>query len=220
MSSPSLEVPQFDRKVYPAIDASNYPAYVVTLATLGEHNQRPYKGAEKPPAKELLLQFEVIGQSIETEEGDELPKLLTDRVKFIGGDNAKLTKYLKAIDPTGEDTTNHTNVTGLTGKLCSIEVSKNESTKNPGTFVNYINGVSGKPNIPGWVAPEIRSTPAVFNFYEPDWETYQKLPKWVQRVMTEANDFEGSKLQALIAENETKTEAPAGNPEGNLPHQV
>jgi hypothetical protein len=155
------------------------------------------------------------GDPVENQEGEAFPKTLNQRMKFVGGDMSKLTKLLKSVDPTGEKTKNHINATGIIGSLCQVDVIKKDKPNSPGELTNYVGSVSGKPNIPGWEPSPIRSELVFFDFYNPDYESFLKLPKWVQNVCKKALDFPGSALEALLAENEVKAEA-----EGEVAHRI
>lgn len=203
----TLATPEFkQRTVYPALDAGPYPAYLASMVVTGKQKQRPYKGQEKEDAVDLVFGFEIIGHSIaiERDDGTEetLPKIISEVVKFIGGDKAKLTKIREGIDPTGLISKEGKELHNLLGEVCQPTLTKTQSKQDPEVFSNYVDSVSGKPNIPGWEAPAMRLEPLLFNFYEPDWDTFLKLPRWVQNKCKEATDFDGSELAKLVAANE------------------
>ena len=218
----SLAVPSRESKFnVPIIDAGNYQAYLVTLATLGLQEQE-YQGEVKDPAVNVLFQFEVIGQSIEDKEtGEELPRVFSKTVKFMGGEKANLTKILNAVDPGLKATNGGQNLEGLLGKLCSLEVVKKEVQGKPGEYRNYAGPVGGKPNFPGdYQFPERRSETLVFSFDEPEWDAYLALPFWAKRDCKKALNFPDSALQRLIAANETQEGTGDSQPTSTLQHAV
>jgi hypothetical protein len=47
-------------------------------------------------------------------------------------------------------------------------------------------------------APQLQNDPRVFDFYNPDMETYEKLPNWIKEYMSGALDFKGSALDRIL----------------------
>ena len=183
-----LKPQKFEKKSFPPLDAGSRPAYIVGLAAIGTQLQRPYRNDPKSPAQEILFQFEIAGETIETDDGDELPRIISNRILFSGGDNSNLTKTMRALDPTGEKTDGHSNVTGLIGVLCNVELTKTEKKDKSG-FVNYVKGVSPFPRLNGYTPPECLSEPVTFSFYNPVFEDYEKFPVWIKKVMKESAEM-------------------------------
>lgn len=229
---PGLAAPTFKKSPPPpALDAGPRPAYVVTMATVGVQQQRPYKGKEKDPAEDIILAFEIAGETVEytfhndgEEQTETLPRIVSNDYRFFGGETSGLTKVRKAIDPSGEKTEEGKRIDKLLGEFCQVTLNKVES-KNDGHFRNYIQGVSGPPNLPGgtpWTPPERQQDLVLFVFDEPDWESFLKLPRWIQQKCKSALNYEGSPLHKLVEVNEqvASEESTLEEPQQNLPHEV
>lgn len=198
----------------PALDSGTRPAYCSGVAMLGLFPQS-YMGQDKDPAKELIFFFEIMGEEVERDDGEIYPRILSKRCKYVGGERANYTKISKALDPTGDlvDPAN------FVGQICQIEVEKKEKNGAPGEFTNKINTVIGKPMMQGWNPQPQLSDGFSYNFYDPTYEEYSKLPRWAQGVVKENMDYPGSAMEKLIIENETQTESSEPT-DGDMPHPV
>ncbi len=106
---------------------------------------------------------------------------------------AKSTKRLNALDPS--------NVTDgdfsqLIGSPCYVTIVQNP--KADGRVFEKIENVAAARARDAATLPELVNKPVVFSLDEPDFEAFEMLPKWVQKLITENLNYEGSDLQAYI----------------------
>lgn len=179
----------------PALEPENYMARLVQVIDLGVQNQRPYQGQEKPPAQEIMLTYELGGEFMPDDDGnpDETrPRWLSERMPMhnLKADKAKSTKRYMALDPKmahGGD------FSQLLGKACLVAVVNNEKD---GRVYNNIGGVT-QP-LKGVPVPELVNTPVAFDFDDPDLDVFLSMPDWIQGIIKDALNYNGSKLQALV----------------------
>ena len=82
-------------------------ARLVSVIEIGNHPQRPYNGQEKPPAPEVIFQFELLGKkhrkeiTVKDEAGSETKKvvypIITERMAIKAGPRAAYIKLLEAL---------------------------------------------------------------------------------------------------------------------------
>ena len=82
-------------------------ARLVSVIEIGNHPQRPYNGQEKPPAPEVIFQFELLGKKhrkeikVKDEKGTEITKvvypIITERMAIKAGPRAAYIKLLEAL---------------------------------------------------------------------------------------------------------------------------
>ena len=82
-------------------------ARLVSVIEIGNHAQRPYNGQEKPPAPEVIFQFELLGKkhrkeiTVKDEAGSETKKvvypIITERMAIKAGPRAAYIKLLEAL---------------------------------------------------------------------------------------------------------------------------
>jgi len=82
-------------------------ARLVSVIEIGNHAQRPYNGQEKPPAPEVIFQFELISKkhrkeiTVNYEAGNETKKvvypIITERMAIKAGPRAAYIKMLEAL---------------------------------------------------------------------------------------------------------------------------
>ena len=81
-----------------------YDARLVYVADLGLQ-ERSYKGDTKPPAQQVSLGFEIIGETVEYEDGTVKPRILRCMPFYIYhemSDKGKEYQYYKIFDPDAE----------------------------------------------------------------------------------------------------------------------
>lgn len=183
----------------PAMEPGTYPARLVLVVGLGLQKQRPFKGEEKSPKEELLTVYEFLDEFLVDEDGNEVedkPRWLTDRFPFynLSSELAKSTKRYVALDP---NLKHDGDWSQLIGTPCMVTISKDEG--NNGRVYNNITNVSTMRSKEAVNAPELVNEPLVFDPDEPDLEVFNKLPNWIQEVIKEGLEFEGSKLDVLLS---------------------
>ena len=82
-------------------------ARLVSVIEIGNHPQRPYNGQEKPPAPEVIFQFELLGKKhrkeieVTGEDGTKTKKvvypIITERMAIKAGPRAAYIKLLEAL---------------------------------------------------------------------------------------------------------------------------
>lgn len=197
----------------PALEPGTYPARLVIVASLGLQKQRPFKGEEKDPKEELLTIYELLDEFLLDEEGNEQedkPRWLTDRFPFynLGSERATSTKRYVALDPTLEHDGDWSE---LVGTPCMLTISKDEGKE--GKVYNNITAVSTMRAKEAGKAAGLVHEPLVFDIDDPNLDVFGKLPEWVQNVIKDGLEFEGSKLDKMLqggsnehTEHDTETE--------------
>lgn len=186
-----------------ALEPGNYPARLVQVLDLGIQAQRPYKGEEKDPIQEIMLTYELTEEFLLNDEGepDETkPRWLSERVPLynLKADKAKSTKRYLALDPKQDHGGDWTE---LLGAACLVNIVNNERN---GTTYNNVGAISAP--IKGMAVREPVNEPRFFDMDDPDMETFENLPDWVQGVIKESLSFPGSRLDGLL--NGEQTEQP------------
>lgn len=186
----------------PPMEPGSYPARLVQLIVLGIQKERPFKGEEKAPRLNVYLTYEFLDEFLKDEAGNDLedkPRWLSEQIPFLslGADKAKSTKRYFALDP---DDKADGDWSQLLGAPCMVTVV-NEADKRPGIDRIYdkISAVSAMRPKEAAKAPELKNAVKVFDFYDPDLAVFDALPDWLQDKIKSAVDYEGSKLEKLLA---------------------
>lgn len=200
MSLNANKVKSTGGKTIPLMESDTYPARVVQVLDLGLQKQRPYKGEDKKPQYELNVTYEFTGEFLQDEDGNDLedkPRWLSERFPFypLSADKAKSTKRYNAIDPDGK-------VKGdwekLVGAPCNVTVVESKPNAEGRTFNNIgaVSALSAKKaeKLGGLVNP-----PKVFSLDDPDMEVFMSLPEWLQDLIKNNLEYEGSKLEKAVA---------------------
>ena len=115
-------------------------ARFVSYIEIGKHQQKAYQGKAKPPAYEVILQFELLGKKhkreVEVEEnGETVTKtyypIVTERLPLKYGDRSNFTKLLQAMDYGRGN--NHMAL--MLGEAFIVKVINNEVQKDGNTRV-------------------------------------------------------------------------------------
>lgn len=197
------------------IDIGNYLGRVVQVLDMGLQAQRPYQGKEKPPARELMLTYELGAEFLKDEDGNDRP----DKPRWISEDFplrnltqelAKSTKRAAALDPKGELVGDFALMTNLP---CTVTVTQNPNKKDPTVVYNNVGNVT--PAMKGIPIPELVNPPKVFDLDEPSLEVFGSLPEWLQKKIKGNLEYNGSLLQRKLEGGEAaapEQEAPAEEP--------
>jgi hypothetical protein len=199
----STRVPQ------PNIEVGSHAARLVQVIDLGLQPQKPYKGTVKEPVDMLYVTYELSHVFMLNEKGEEEP----DRPRWISedfafyslkADKAKSTERYNALDAKKEYNGDWTK---LVGAPCNVLVVHNP---RDGKVYDNVGSVSPAVKLPGYVQPDLKNPPLVFDLSAPDLEVFNKLPEFLQLRIKGNLNYQGSKLQALLGEAAT---APATNNE-------
>jgi hypothetical protein len=177
------------------LEPDNYMARVVQVIDLGVQPQRPYKGKEKPPAREIMLTYELGTEFMTDDEGnidEDRPRWLSETMPLhnLKADRAKSTHRYTALDPKGQ---HGGDFAALVNTPCLVAVVNNEKD---GRVYNNIGGVT-QP-LKGVPVPELKNPTKTFDTEEPDMEVFESLPDWIQDKIKENLEYQGSALQAAI----------------------
>lgn len=85
-------------------EGAEVEARLIYVADLGLQ-ERNYKNEEKPPAQQLSLGFEAIGEFVELEDGTKIPKVMWTLPFYVYHeltDKGKELQYYKIFDPTAK----------------------------------------------------------------------------------------------------------------------
>lgn len=197
------------------VDPGTYPARVVTIATLGTQPQRPFKGEDKPPSLEILVTYELLDEFMKDKDGEDdptKPRWITETFPFrnLTSERAKSTARYFALDPKA---LHKGDWSKLINTPCMVTIVVEEGKgANAGKFYENVDNVSPMREKEAAKAPELVNDPVVVDFYDPTEQSVSQLPAWIRKKMSQAVDYEGSKIEKLIeAIGDTpKGEAPKG----------
>ena len=202
-------------KKFDPVDAGNYPARVAGILDLGLQPQRPYKGQEKPPRNEIMFTYELVGEFLKDEDGNDMedkPRWLSETMGFfpLTADMAKSTKRYNALDPKGEGKGDFTK---LVRTPCTVTVVHNKAMN--GNIYANVSAVT--PPMKGMTLPDLKNPPRVLDRSNPDMEVWEALPEWIQNKIKEGLDFKGTKLYEVLSgkpavEEDKKEETDDGSP--------
>lgn len=188
-------------KKQPLLDIGTYPARVVRIIDLGLQNQRPFAGKEKPPAHEVMMTYELLDAFMTDEDGKEMedkPRWISETFPLhnLSAELAKSTKRYVALDPNLDFDGDFTK---LVGTPCNVTIVHGQGKgKNAGKVYENIGSVTGMRDKDAKRAPELVNEGVAFTLDNPDLETFNKFPKWLQEKITSNLEFGGSKLEALL----------------------
>jgi hypothetical protein len=185
-----------------AIDAGTYPIRLAQVIDLGLQPQRPWQGEEKPPAREMMLTYELLDEFCVDEDGNEdtdTPRWLSETLplRSLKAENAKTTQRYYALDP-NEDCEG--DFTALAGVAANAAIVQNPGKgKNAGKIYNNIQALSSMRPKDAAKAEPLKRDAKVFVLDEPELEVFNSLPDWLQGKIKDNLEYQGSKLQALLS---------------------
>lgn len=192
------------------VDPGTYPARVVQIASLGVQPQRPYLGEEKPPSLEILVTYELLDEFMKDKDGEDdptKPRWITETFPFrnLTSERAKSTARYFALDPKA---VHKGDWSKLINTPCMVTIVVEEGKgANVGKFYENVDNVSPMREKEAAKAPELVNDPIVVDFYEPVEQFVSQLPAWIRKKMSQAVDYEGSKIEKII---EAIGDAPKG----------
>lgn len=173
---------------FPRIEDGTYPALLVGIVDVGVQPQTDWKtGKEKAPARKLFLTFELPTETIEI-DGEEKPRWIGKDYTFSFHEKAGLTKV---VDILKREVKGAKNMQDLLGVACMVTVG------STGTGNAKLAGVV--PKVKGMPTAELQNEAVCFDMDEPDLDTFNKLPQWLQNKITSSLNFSGSKLSNLLS---------------------
>lgn len=212
MSLNMKEAPKQESKFKPAdpLDPGTYPARLVQIIGLGLQKQRPFKGEPKDPKQMLYVTYELLDEFLLDEDGKELedkPRWISEdfTINHLTSDLATSTKRYYALDPEAE---HDGDFSKLAGSPCMVTLSRTPSKKDPEKVYNNVAAVTGMRDKDAQKADPLRNEPKVFDFYDPDLDTFMALPEWLQTKIKESLDYPGSDLEDLLKTGVKSEEKP------------
>lgn len=204
----------------PAMEAGTYPARLVQVIDFGVQEQRPFKGAPKPPCQTAWMTYEFLDEFCVDEEGEpqeDKPRWLGEELPIysLEADLAKSTKRYYALDP---DEVHGGDFTLLVTSTCMVTINQYPDKKNPGEFKNGISSVTAMRPKEAAKAPALVNEPKVFVIDNPDLEVFKSLPEWMQKKIQGGLEFAGSPLdEALKGPAKPVAKAPVNKPNRQAP---
>ena len=179
------------------LDAGSHKAYFNRYIIAGKHVNEGYQGAPDTTDPMVILGWELPEDL--TDEG--LPRWVktfgAGAVKDFNGNKSKKTEIFTGMF---EDyVPRHSDAASYLGKPCRLMFTHNTSKTTGKTYAK----ISGWRDYEGDLVP-ISKPPVFFDFYNPTQEDLDKLFPWEIDYLREATDFQGSKLEEMLA-NDTRT---------------
>ena len=190
------------------IVAGAYPARLVQVIDLGLQNMGEWNGETKSPANKVMFTFELVTEFCKDKDGKDMedkPRWVSESKPWYGlsADRATTSKWYLAMDPTVEC---EEDLARLVGAPCTVTIVNNPGKgKNAGKVYNNVGGVS--PAMKGFPVPELINEPKVFALDEPDMDLFGALPDWIQKIIKDNLEFEGSILQSKLGLSSPKESA-------------
>jgi hypothetical protein len=183
-----------------------HAARLVQVIDLGLQAQRPYKGNAKEPRHSLYVTYEFSHIFLVDEKGEEnqeLPRRISEEFALFPliSDRAVSTRRYLAFDPKEEKKGDWAK---LLGSPCSLLVVNNPDQNDKTRVFSNVGNVTPAPRMPGYVQPELVNDPVVFDLDAPDIEVFKSLPEFLQNKIKANLNYQGSKLQGLLGEVESK----------------
>ena len=179
-------------------EAGARKAYFNRYIVAGNHTVRGFEGAPDKDAPQIILGWELV----EDFTAEETPRPMW--IKPFGNGNindydTEKSKKVKWMTNMFLDyNMEHSDPSDFLGHGCRVIIKHNAGKgQHAGkTFANF----SDVRDYDGDLPP-ISQPPVYFDFYNPTKETLEKLFPWEVEFLQKANDYKGSKLEALIDGN-------------------
>jgi hypothetical protein len=183
----------------PLPKAGPQPARVAQVIDLGVQPRAPFKGKEKSPVPQVLVNLELVANEYE-QDGKKIRHRLAPKAFNIVSRNSEMysnsaiASFLAAIDPTDSV---QGKLTELVDKPCLATVVHVAGTgKHQGrTFAN-ISLVMSPPE--GYPVPALSSPAVVFSFDNPTPEAWATLPSFIKDKIKAALNYRGSKVETMV----------------------
>ena len=214
----------------PNIEPGTYPARLVQVLDIGLQPQRPYQGQDKPPAREIMLTYELVDTFMLDENGEELtdkPRWISETLPFYGlyADKAKSTQRYNALDPNGEFDGDFSKAIGQ-----PINVTIVNNAVGDKVYDNIATISAMRPRDAD-KCPELVNPAKLFDLDGPDLEIFNALPEWLRDKIKGNLNFKGSPLEQVLggggdrprsapakAAKPAKAEEPAAEQDDDAPY--
>lgn len=181
----------------PDLDNGAYPARLWSIVTLGLQKQRPYQGEEKAPVQEIYLTYELQDEYMVDEDGNELddkPRVVGEKIPFYPPekDKSKCAQRYSAFD---KNNVNEGDWSMNIAQPCMVNI--NVVTKGDKTYTN-VTSLAPMRDKDVKKCHDLINPQVMFDFHDPDKETWDRLPQFIQNICKESLEFEGSALQEML----------------------
>lgn len=183
----------------PLPKAGVQPARVAQVIDLGIQPRAAFKGKEKSPVPQVLVNLELVADEYEVEGQKVKHRLAPKAFNIVSRSsemygNSAIASFLTAIDP--KDTVQG-KLTELVDKPCLATVVHVAGTgKHQGrTFAN-ITQVMQPPE--GYPVPALSTPAVVFSFDNPTQEAWGAIPGFIKEKIKSALNYRGSKVEELV----------------------
>lgn len=198
---------QSNKSNYETMEAGTYPTRLVHAIDLGLQAQRPFKGEDKAPAREIALTYEFVDVFMLDEDGnyDEAkPRHLTEMIPFhnLKAEKSKSTQRYHAFDPSE---VNAGDWVAQLGKAVNATVVLNPSKGRTYENIAALSQMRAKDSEK---CPQLVNDTIAFDLDTPDPAVWARIPKFIQDRIKANLEFEGSALQKLIGKDTTPTKEP------------
>jgi len=188
---------------YTPLEGGAYPARLVAVIDMGLQPQRPWQGQEKPPMQEIGLTYELTDEFMADEDGEPMldkPRWISEFLPLhnINAEKAKSTKRYKALDPTGKFGGDFSALIG-TPVLVTIVQSPVTKGKNAGRIYENVVDITSMRQKDAKQTPPLVNAPNVFDLDVLDMEVFNRLPKFIKAKIMANLNFNGSTLEAALA---------------------
>lgn len=202
------KVPSAPKKQRALIEDGQQVARIVQVIDLGLQNQRPFQGQEKPPAYELYITLEFPDQRIEI-DGESKPMWKSTRFKLSSDDRSTCYKWYTRLDPKNNFKGEWTDLIN-TPCLAFITHQQGKGKNSDRVFDNIsdINGI-----VKGMTVAPLENDPVVFDLMSPNMEVFESLPDFLQGIIKENLEYDGSKLQRKVEGEPARVTASVGDGE-------
>lgn len=184
----------------PILDDGAYPARLIAVIDLGLQPQE-FKGESKPPKQEIQTIYESCDEFMPGEDGEpdeSKPRWFWESfpLNHIKSERAKSTARYLALDPNLEYDGDWVEMIGRPVLIGLIKTKGRD-----GNEYNNIGGTSTMRAKEAAKLPELVNDPIVFDLSQPDVEVFLSLPERIQEKIKNSLEFEGSKLDKLLADH-------------------
>lgn len=191
------------KKEYKMARAGQHTAILNRYIRAGIHKVDGYQGAPDKDVEQLILNWEVTDDFIDEEKTQPFwfRTFGVGNINDYDTEKSKKTALFEAMfdDYDASQNSAHTYL----GQACIVKVKHNEGKgKHAGkTFANF-DGVSMYPDF----APPLDYTPAqaplLFDFYNPDKESWDLLKPFEQEFIKQAKNYPGSSLAKMLGDDD------------------
>ena len=195
-------IPKSPAQQRPLIEAGQQLARIVQVIDLGLQTQRPFKGEEKGPAYEVYLTFEFPDQRIEI-GGESKPMWKSTRFKLSSDDRSTCFKWYNRLDPKGLQGGEWTKLVD-TPCIAFVAHAQGKGKNANRTFDNVTDVMAVMKGLT--VAP-LENPSVTFDLTKPNEDVFKAFPDWLQNVIKENLEYDGSKLQRMLEGTPTRITA-------------